>query len=241
MVRATQRPHLWRFNYNCRKPTTKSDTRLGVALLFFRFSWTGSTETERETGRKSEKKRVKKVEGTRKEKMPGKRGFNDQTYANRPNRHSYLWCLNIPVIAKNTRNSAFVLPSGVHYFVGSLQFDLQFEILPRSIQYSLTITISWTDSHLSAFTYLSAARLDLNQWGQCFQTWLHSICNTTHQFIRFTLAKSSSTPTQWPKFVPAGSLIQSTAAKIYRYTQLLPAFHHKPLTLHRFAPATANG
>lgn len=48
-------------------------------------------------------------------------------------------------------------------------------------------------------------------------------------------------PNPMPKFVPVGSLIQSTAAKIYRYTQLLPAFHHKPLTLHSLASVVANG
>lgn len=134
---------------------------MGIALLFFRFSWTGATKTDKEQERKE--KRVKKWKEHEKRKCMAKEGLNDQTYANRPNRHSYLWCLNIPVIAKNTRNSAFVLPSGVHYFVGSLQFDLQFEILPRPIQYSLAITISWTDSHLSALKYLSAEKFDLNQ------------------------------------------------------------------------------
>ena len=69
--------------------------------------------------------------------MPGKRGLNDQTYANRPNRHYCLWCLNIPVIAKNTRNSAFVLLSGVHYFVGSLICSLKYDHARYNIHWPL--------------------------------------------------------------------------------------------------------
>lgn len=166
--------------------------------------------------------------------MPGKRGLNDQTYANRPNRHYCLWCLNIPVIAKNTRNSAFVLPSGVHDFVGSLICSLKYDHARYNIHWPLPYP-----EPIRTYPHLHISqRQDM--------TWIKEVNAfkpdyTPSATLLTNSSVSSSTPTQWPKFVPAGSLIQSTAAKIYRYTQLLPAFHHKPLTLHSLASVVANG
>ena len=158
--------------------------------------------------------------------MPGKRGLNDQTYANRPNRHSYLWCLNIPVIAKNTRNSAFVLLSGVHYFVGSLICSLKYDHARYNIHWPLPYP-----EPIRTYPHLHISqRQDL--------TWINKVFSFTPDYTPFAtlltnsfVSPSPNHPLPQPNDLNLSLPVPLFRAPLQRFT-VTPNYSLHPITNH---------